>query len=134
MAMIYHRTRYDAACGIFERGFRLKKEGSSRIESGNGIYCCVHLEDANRSYCRKYYGPWVVSIEIPDDLDWEFGIKTDFMRRTKEGDDKGNRRYPSCTTGEVAVLWEIGRILSLRFSKDGGKTWVNNPKEWNNRK
>ncbi|MBQ8482849.1 MAG: hypothetical protein IJ504_00930 [Bacteroidales bacterium] len=121
--ILYHRTKWDNAQQILSEGFRVKTEGH-RIESGAGVYCVTSLEDANRPYNKKHYGNTIIAIEVSNDLLWEYGSKVEFMNRSKKGDKHGNRIYPSVTTGTVAVLYNIEAILSIKISRDNGKTWL----------
>ncbi len=120
---LYHRTVKDKAKGILTNGFKLKPDDAARIESGNGIYTVASLEDSNNPYNKKHYGNYIVKIGYDTSgIEWEHGKKVDFMKLTKEG-KHGNRRYNIKDVGEVAVLHDLDKIVSLEISKDNGKTW-----------
>lgn len=120
---LYHRTFWQAAKHIIITGFQTREDKKERVECGYGIYTVCSLEDANNKYNKQHYGNAIVEITIPDDLEWEHGTKVEFMRKTKGGDTRGNRQYPNCTNGQVAVLYDVNKILRLRISRDNGKTW-----------
>lgn len=118
---LFHRTTWKRALAILSEGIR----PGHRVESGKGVYCVSSLEDCNRPYCKKNYGNTIVRIAVPDSLVWEYGVKVDFMRRTKEGDDCGNRAYKvPGTVGDVRVLYSTEVIESIVISRDNGVTWV----------
>jgi len=120
---LYHRTVKKKANNIIMDGFRLKPDDAVRIESGNGIYAVTSLEDSDNPYNKKHYGNYVVKIGYDaDQIDWEHGDKVKFMRLAKNGIN-GNRLYNIKGIGEVAVLHDINKILSLEISRDNGKTW-----------
>ena len=120
---LYHRTKKKEAKSILTNGFRLKPDNAARIESGNGIYTVTNLEDSNNSYNKKHYGNYIVRIGYDaSKIGWEYGNKIDFMKLAKEG-NHGNRRYNIKDVGEVAVLHNMDKLVSIEISKDNGKTW-----------